>query len=543
MKKILVFLTILYLATHLWRLTLLPVFADESIYIRWAQLIIDDWSRYLFFPLNDGKTPLWMWLLVPFQFLGSDHLWSARIVAVLVGLGQTLTLSYLAFRLSKSQTAAFLAGLFTSLLPFWYFHHRIALIDGLLSLTLSLALLGTVVALERITQLEKSPKLAALPFFNLSAHNLLFAATRSEWPIIAVSGLAFGLSLYTKLPALLFAPALGLLVFLEPLISSKGTLDIRRFLLRCWVVGKVVGIGLVLFVLLKLNPTFGQLFSRGGDFLLPWQTVFLQGGWQQTIQNIPSYSAYFGAYLTWPILLTALASLFIKKWQKESHVVFWGSLLFILPIALLGKVVYPRYLFPATIGLTLASSLAFAAWWEWLVDHKKLWVKAIGGLAFASLLGQTLTQSVIFIQAGLTDPNTIPFVSADKEQYLTEWSSGHGIVETVAFITEQTQHTSVAVATEGYFGTLPDAVLLYFHRQDIPNLAIEGIGQPVAAIPDSFWKRAETFEKVYLVVNSHRMALKLDTQQLVSEYCRPFAAPCLQIWDITALRPAPQPQN
>jgi hypothetical protein len=57
-------IALLYLFTHLWKLTILPVFADESIYIRWAQLIIDDWKQYLFFPLNDGKTPLQMWLMI-----------------------------------------------------------------------------------------------------------------------------------------------------------------------------------------------------------------------------------------------------------------------------------------------------------------------------------------------------------------------------------------------------------------------------------------------------------------------------------------------
>ena len=46
----------LYLATRLFHLDALPVFADESIYIRWAQLLRHD-TAYLFFALNDGKPP------------------------------------------------------------------------------------------------------------------------------------------------------------------------------------------------------------------------------------------------------------------------------------------------------------------------------------------------------------------------------------------------------------------------------------------------------------------------------------------------------
>ncbi|MCC6710949.1 MAG: hypothetical protein IT416_01195, partial [Candidatus Pacebacteria bacterium] len=41
--KIMIFLVVgIYFLTHITALTLLPVFADEAIYIRWAQLIIDD---------------------------------------------------------------------------------------------------------------------------------------------------------------------------------------------------------------------------------------------------------------------------------------------------------------------------------------------------------------------------------------------------------------------------------------------------------------------------------------------------------------------
>ena len=127
----------LYLFTHLWHLLSLPVFADESIYIRWAQLIIDDWQRYLFFPLNDGKTPLFIWLLVPFQFLFSDQLYAARFVSMLVGLGQIAAIIWTIRLFGGGKLARLLGALFVTLLPFWFFHHRIALIDATLSLLLT----------------------------------------------------------------------------------------------------------------------------------------------------------------------------------------------------------------------------------------------------------------------------------------------------------------------------------------------------------------------------------------------------------------------
>jgi len=84
----------------------LPVFADETIYIRWSQLIIDDWQRYLFYPMNDGKTPLQMWLMVPFLLIFDNQVWAGRLLSVLVGAISMLALMWSAKLLSKQNKTA-----------------------------------------------------------------------------------------------------------------------------------------------------------------------------------------------------------------------------------------------------------------------------------------------------------------------------------------------------------------------------------------------------------------------------------------------------
>jgi hypothetical protein len=154
----------------------------------------------------------------------------------------------------------------------------------------------------------------------------------------------------------------------------------------------------------------------------------------------------------------------------------------------------------------------------------------------ALFVGQTLTSSSMFLAALTLQPNVTHFVRPDRIQYLEEWSSGHGLYETVQFIREEMKTKKIAVATEGRFGSLPDGLLLYFHGQDVENLYIEGTGQyPVKTLPEFFTKRAKEFDRSLLVVNSHRMELPIDAQYKVAEYCRPNGAPCLQVWDITHL--------
>src|SRR6185369_11181486 len=124
-----VWVCVLFLITHLPSLTLLPVFADEAIYIRWAQLVQDDLGRYAFFSMADGKPPLFMWILSIGLYLTSDPLLAARLVAVLIGLATVFMFRALVGEFSKDALARWMVSIFATFLPFWFFYHRMALMD------------------------------------------------------------------------------------------------------------------------------------------------------------------------------------------------------------------------------------------------------------------------------------------------------------------------------------------------------------------------------------------------------------------------------
>ena len=65
--------------TRLTKLTLIPIFTDEAIYLRWAQIALGD-PRWRFISLIDGKQPLLIWLFLPFVKYISDPLVAGRIV-------------------------------------------------------------------------------------------------------------------------------------------------------------------------------------------------------------------------------------------------------------------------------------------------------------------------------------------------------------------------------------------------------------------------------------------------------------------------------
>jgi len=80
-KKTILFgvgIVFLALLLRLYRLDYLPVFADEAIYIRWAQIMKSE-STLRFLPLSDGKQPLYMWSVIPFLKLIGDPLIAGRV--------------------------------------------------------------------------------------------------------------------------------------------------------------------------------------------------------------------------------------------------------------------------------------------------------------------------------------------------------------------------------------------------------------------------------------------------------------------------------
>src|SRR3972149_3573367 len=77
---------ILGLILRLVNLDSLPVFADEAIYVRWAQVMRAE-ATLRFLPLTDGKQPLFMWLVIPFLKIIRDPLFAGRVTSVFAGVG------------------------------------------------------------------------------------------------------------------------------------------------------------------------------------------------------------------------------------------------------------------------------------------------------------------------------------------------------------------------------------------------------------------------------------------------------------------------
>jgi hypothetical protein len=188
-----------------------------------------------------------------------------------------------------------------------------------------------------------------------------------------------------------------------------------------------------------------------------------------------------------------------------------------------GKVIASRYFLPLLVFLIPLGALS----WEQLLKRRKDW---------AGLVGLTIVAQALYFGVPLiTQPSTTPFASEDVEQYLTEWSAGYGNAEVRDLIQMKASQGKVVVATEGYFGTLPDGLLMYFDRSPlIDNVEIFGIGQPIRMLPELVGEKAKSMD-TYVLVNEHRLLFDPSgCCELVARYPRPRNGPALLLFKVEA---------
>jgi 4-amino-4-deoxy-L-arabinose transferase-like glycosyltransferase len=478
----------LYFFTRIISITELPVFADEAIYIRWAQMIFDDPKQFTFLPLYDGKTPLYIWMLIPLVNNSAfDPLLMARLLSVFQGSLLLGGLWLIVKELGGSRLVQVISSLMVIFLPFTFFHTRMALIDTLLTGFLAFSFWAF-----------------------LKARNNSYSR---QW--LAISGIFWGLALMTKTSAFYYLPVIVGIYGYEFLTTKR----VRKIGIVISLLG-ALGIGLLMIGWMRVSPLFPFLFQRSSDFAHPLQVIVTD--FPHIISaNFQRISTWLISYLT-PVFWLGLLLGYKTLWGKKTAVLAAGTLLFLLPFLLTGKLLSSRYFLPVVIWLIPLAAFSLEGWYQ------------KSRLTFYGLAAGILSVSLWFMWPLYTNPGATPFAHEDVVQYLTEWSAGYGIPEARDYLADRATNVPVYVATEGYFGTLPDGLSIYFHRSPLQqNLEIHGIGQPVEGIPNSLREEAVNKE-VYLVVNEHRLQIDpIDpTMELIEAYPRPRQGPSLLLYRI-----------
>lgn len=454
---LLIFLFALYFLTRLINLDTIPVFADEAIYIRWAQIMKNE-PTLRFLPLSDGKQPLFMWLIIPFLKFVSDPVIAGRLTSVAAGFGTLVGLLALVWYITRSRFSAVLVALLYILTPYTLFFDRMALADSLLAM-----------------------------FSVWSAFFGILLINHPRLDLSLLLGFVLGGAFITKSPGLFF-------ILLQPTLLLIITTRRKTHFLKIlsgWFIAFLLGFAI--YNILRLGPNFHLISSRNLDYIFPVSEAITHP-LNPLTGNLKATFSWFTLLLTWPVFILLLIAPFAnaKKSPYIFALIFW-SLLPLLAQAFVAKVYTPRYLLYIIPLLLVVATISLSDLSKRL---KPRLFSILLVLVFAFLGFSSFTL--------LTKPTQAKLPERMRSGYFREWTAGYGLKEIAAYLEQRSQSATLVVGTEGYFGTLPDGLQIYTEGK--PNITVIGVGQPVTKLPESLLNSLEEHE-VYLLVNNTRNLL------------------------------------
>lgn len=463
-------LVIAYFALTLTSLTKLPIFVDESLYLRWAQIAWHD-ASWRFISLTDGKQPLYVWFVIPFLKFISDPLAAGRAASVAVGLFTVLGMGYLGWLIEGKKTA-FMAMLLAMLSPYLFFYYRFGVMESMLVAT-SLWVCSFSILLARSRRLD----------------------------VAMLLGMITGATILTKSSGMFFLlliPAAYLLVVDFKKLFTKETGWYLFLVLVSWLIAGVM------YNVQRLSPWMHMIGQKNAFFIVPYADIFREFG--RLSNNFLDVWRWQLAYTTIPLLLTSLLG-FYWLWQKKWRTgLFLSAWLFgpMLGTILLARLFAPRYIIFVTPFILLLAAYALGT------------IKSVNRRLY-STLALLLIPGYLILRL-LTDPIHFPYVSVD-EGYVNGWSAGEGTKQIADWAVERIESHGrpMTIFTEGTFGILPHGLELYADGR-VEGLTIRGL-YPINEIPPK-----ETLEVVaknpetYLILNNTQTIGALKGLELVAEY-------------------------
>ena len=432
LKEILLAIVILaiYFLTRLIFLTNIPIFTDEAIYIRWAQISLHD-ASWRFISLTDGKQPFQTWVMMGFLKVISDPLIAGRLVSVTAGFFSMIGLWFLSFALFKNKTVSFLTLLLYIFYPLALLHDRLAIEDSLSAMWYIWSLYFSLLLIRR--------------------QNIAAAYTL---------GFVLGGGVLTKSIGLI---SMALLPFFLIFFDFKQK-NYRYKLFKVIGLGVIsVVIGFIMFGILRLSPLYGMIATKNNTFVFP-----LHDWLQQTIAfryslfsgNLIRLLSFFVGYFNVTYIVFLIVGLLIGLYRKEKTILIMYFAAPFLFDAAFGKVLFPRYiLFMTDVLLPI---VAYGIWQASMIvfqKHKKFMQSGLLIFSFIALL-PTMYVSIFL----LINPLKAPIPDTDHFQYIADWPAGWGITNAITYLRQNSTSSHIFVGTEGNFGLMPYGFEMYFYN-------------------------------------------------------------------------------
>lgn len=416
-------ISIIYFSIRLPNLTYQPIFADEAIYIRWAQIMKSE-PTLRFLPLSDGKTPLFMWVMMPVFKLIVDPLLAGRTLAVFTGFATLLGVFALGLIFFNKRVALFGAFLI-AITPYIIFFDRMALVDTMLS---------------------------AFVIWSILLALLLVRYQRID--LAMVLGYFLGGGLLSKTPGM-FNVVTVPLAALTLNFSAKDR--VRQVLKTFGLFLLSIAIGLGIYNILRLGPGFTSLNSRNQDYVRN-PLDLLKNPLDPFLPHLRDLLEWWPLLLGYPVIITIVLGIIYGLIKKNKY------LITILLITLVPLVVQMALLRTFTARYLLFSMPPLLLVASFGIDNLLNSLKKYGKFLTVLLILILIAWPAFFIQKLFFDIENAPLPRNERRGYLEDWTAGYGLREIATFLDNESKKGLIIVGTEGSFGTLPDGLQIYFDK-------------------------------------------------------------------------------
>lgn len=497
-------LVTLYFITRLTHIMSLPLFTDEAIYVRWSQIARQD-AAWRFISLTDGKQPLFVWITMNIMRRVTDPLLAARLTSVFAGFGSIIGVFFLTMEVFKKRKTGtiinqilgqlrgekrigFLAVLLFILYPFALVYDRMALYDSLVVCTMVWALYFEIL-LVRYVRLDLSLLL----------------------------GVVIGSAVLTKTSGFF---SIYLLPFSLILFDFNEKSWKKKF--AAWIFYAIisVGIGYLMYMILRLSPFFYIIAEKNALFVLPF-SLWIKHPFEFASGHFNALTDWLFAYVSIPVFLLFLFSFIpeVKLWREKLLLLVWFLAPFVA-LGFFGNQLYPRFILFMTTPIIILSAYSLNFIYESIKSRLivyTIFVLSLGFFVFTDFLV-------------ITDIAHAPIAKPDLGQYINSWPAGGGVAEMVSFFNNQSKNGKIYVATQGTFGSLPTyAMEIYLNENK--NIEKRGIYPLPGQIPPDLQEKAKVMP-VYFVFNDSEDAPLNWPLTLVAKYQKGIGDRHLSIYKV-----------
>lgn len=443
-----IFISAIYFFFRLIFLDRLPIFTDEAIYVRWAQIAQND-ASWRFISLTDGKQPMFVWLAMIFMEFIKDPLLAGRFVSVVSGFFTMAGLFLLTLELFKRKSTAFIVAFLYIVYPFAQVNDRMALYDSMVAAFCIWAFYFSILLVRKL-----------------------------KLDIAYTLGFILGGGILTKSNAFF---SIYLLPFTLLLFDFKKAKLKNRFIRWVLLAGFASALAYGMYNVLRLSPLFEIISIKNANFAYP-VSQWLMHPFTFFLSNLSGFLSWLTQYLGISYMVLILISLIMfKKFFKEKLLLFTYFFLPFIAICLFGNVIYPRFIYFMSLYL-----IPLAAWGlNFIIDEarthsyrrkKHLIVKLSAPFI---ILVFSWHQALVSYQFA-ADPINAKIATADNSQYVNSWAAGWGVKESISFFNEKGKDQKIYIATEGTFGLMPEAMEMYLLKNK--NITVKGYW-PISKFP------------------------------------------------------------